>query len=127
MRKLILGAMLGAMATPVMASNWFTFSTIKDGTTDALETETISKGGDYRTAWVKTDFVNNPNKISQQRMLTYYNCSNRTFAVKSLLTYYTSGQNKVENFEVLNFMPEAPDTIGEKGYTLVCGLDLSKR
>jgi hypothetical protein len=81
----------------------------------------LREEGAYRTAWERVlPPASDPKR--ETRALNFYNCLERSSAVKMVVDYFRDGDVRSQTVETsdLKFKPVVPQTIGEASFEVAC-------
>lgn len=125
MLKALSAVVLLAMAQPALAANWVHVATSNDGNADYIDTQSLAVHGKYRTVWTKSVYKTPqaPKYGAYDLIFEYFDCSERVSAVKSGVTYNTSGVTVTSSSATdaqLNFTPIVPESIADAESRYVC-------
>lgn len=126
MRKFLVAlTALFVVSSPAAAANWVHLSADNDGGNYYADLDSVRIVGRYLSIWRRADHAK-PDKFGdiQSKSLLYFDCANRTSAIKSWITYNAAGAvtgSKTYDDYALTFDSIAPDTIGETWLNRLCG------
>jgi hypothetical protein len=119
-----IAAILVITSSPTLASNWVKVTVDEENGVWSIDIDSIrTLNGGYRQAWRKVTKVSKQsNEVVEDLVLSYYNCSNRTRAMKTAVLYYNNGKNASKTVPDygLEWNPVVPDTVGETAFNFVC-------
>jgi len=105
------------------SANWLHVATDADGAESYIDMQSVFDEGGNRTVWEK---VSHPAADSKRETssLNIYSCSNRTHAVKMIVS--TDRDGDVQSFVIaerdLKFRPILSNTVGEASFEVACAL-----
>jgi hypothetical protein len=131
-RRMLIGylSILIFCSSNAYSANWRQFGGLpefpKYGKTDYfIDIESISIKGDVRSVWLKSVFskpqtYKQGNTYTDFLSFTYYNCSNKTYAVTRIDVYGSDGELVGSEKQDINYVPIPQGSLDEKIYEFVC-------
>lgn len=124
MRKLILGIVLGMMASQVSAANWVEIRANTEVVV-SIDTTSVATTGKYRSAWFRFRYLNPSSNANATYGLAlfYFNCSERTEAVKAASNYSETGielASATVNSDQLQFEAIRPESLADTQSRYLC-------
>lgn len=90
-----------------------------------VDIESINIDGNIRSAWLKSVF-SKPQSYTKGKTytdflnFTYYNCSNKTYAVTRIDVYNSSGELVGSEKQDINYVPIPEGSLDDKIYGFIC-------
>ena len=115
-----------ACAAPALATNWVSVATSSKGAKIYVDRDSISRSGDFVTAWEKWDnsATNPPADAWLEKNRKIYDCRNRKIRLSAAVDYRRDG-SIIDQFEWApgenEFHDAIPESIGEAVLDEVCG------
>ena len=120
MRKLILGALLVAGASPVLAANWVLVGKNTYGSTYEIDRESMTRAGTSVTFWLKVHYGpdappgNSDGYIARRKV----NCADKSY--QDLQTDYQKEGRVIQSSGVEEMRYAAPETIAASVVDSAC-------
>lgn len=114
-------AVLG-LSHPAMAAKWLNLGVATAAEDRFIDTESITKKGDYVVYRSKTVYANRP--IQQAEYTWLMNCAEATASLQGVKQFDKEGRVLVDDaYPDVRFTPIPPDSMGDLYYRVVCQWD----
>jgi len=120
MRKMLLGALLLACASPALASNWVLIGKNTYGSTYEVDRETLTRAGNSVTFWLKVHYGPDapPGESDGYLARRKVNCTDHSY--QDLQTDYMKDGKVLRSSGVEEMMYAKPDTIADSVVESAC-------
>lgn len=120
MRKLVLGALLVACASPVMAANWVLVGKNTYGSSYEIDRESLTRTGNSVTFWLKVHYGPDAPQGPSDGYLARrkVNCTDKSY--QDLQTDYQKDGKVIQSSGVEEMRFAAPDTIAASVVDSAC-------